>query len=194
MSHIHYIALLPLETLRWLCVCISGVRKNFREGVNSVTYGGHLYLVCALCDVTVWRHVHVFKSTFGEVCWHNRHIPQHVLPYFMCNCTDSDPSSNIGEKKVNATAQQFIIAKISDCVLKQGCETHASLHQSNLQPQNEATLMSCRILAVEHRKCGTGLSGTHLGLKDQILLNYTKIENAHKVGKKTFNIFLSIQV
>ena len=45
--------------------------------------------------------------------------------------------------------------------------------------------MSRRIEAVEHRKCGTGLSDAHPGLQNRILLNYTRIENAHKVRKKT---------
>ena len=31
--------------------------------------------------------------------------------------------------------------------------------------------MSCRIRAVEHRKCAAGLAGTHPGLQDRILLN-----------------------
>ena len=33
--------------------------------------------------------------------------------------------------------------------------------------------MSCRIRAVEHRKCAAGLSGAHPGLQDRILPNYT---------------------
>jgi len=78
-------------------------------------------------------------------------------------------------------------------VLKHWSKTHSSLRQSNLQQQNPAALMSCRIRAVEHRKCAAGLAGTHPGLQDRILLNYTRIENAHKVRKKTFN-FLCIEV
>jgi len=31
----------------------SGVRRKFSWGVHSVAYGGHLYLVCAVCDVTI---------------------------------------------------------------------------------------------------------------------------------------------
>jgi len=46
--------------------------------------------------------------------------------------------------------------------------------------------MSHRIRAVEHRKCEAGLFRAHPGLQDRILLNYTRIENAHKVRKKTF--------
>jgi len=48
------------------------------------------------------------------------------------------------------------------------------------------TLVSCRIRAVEHRKCAAGLAGPRSGLQDRILLNYTRIERAHKVHKKTF--------
>jgi len=57
--------------------------------------------------------------------------------------------------------QQFITAKISECVLEQGSKTHSSLRQSNLQLQNEAALMSRRIRAVDHRKCAAGLAGAH---------------------------------
>jgi len=64
--------------------------------------------------------------------------------------------------KLNATTQQFITAKISGCGLKQRSKTYSSLLQSNLQRQNQAPLMSCRIRAVEHRKCAAGLAGAHL--------------------------------
>jgi len=39
-----------------------------------------------------------------------------------------------------------------------------------------------------------GLSDAHPGLQDRILLNYTRIENAHKVRKKTFEFLLCIDV
>jgi len=39
-----------------------------------------------------------------------------------------------------------------------------------------------------------GLADAHPGLQDRILLNCTRIENAHKVRKKTFNSFLCIEV
>jgi len=87
------------------------------------------------------------------------------------------------ENKLNATIQQFITAKISGCALKQGSKTRSSLRQSNLQLQNVAALISCRIRAVEHRECTAGLSDVHPGLQDRILLNYTRIENAHNVRK-----------
>jgi len=54
--------------------------------------------------------------------------------------------------------------------------------------------MSCRIRAVERRKWAAGLAGVHPGLQDRILLNYTGIENAHEVRKKTFNFVLCIEV
>jgi len=75
----------------------------------------------------------------------------------------------------------------SGCALKQGSKRHSSIRQSNLQLKNEAALMSCRIRAVEQRKCATGLTDAHPSLQDGILLNYTRIENAHKVRKKTFD-------
>ena len=46
--------------------------------------------------------------------------------------------------------------------------------------------MSRRIRVVAHRKCAAGLSDAHPGLQDRILQNYTRMENAHEVRKKTF--------
>jgi len=97
------------------------------------------------------------------------------------------------EKTLNATKQQFITAKISGCALKQGSKTHSSLRQSNLWLQNEVAPMSCRIRAVEHRKCAAGLSDANPGLQDRILLNCTRIEIAHKMRKKTFEFLLCIE-
>ena len=54
--------------------------------------------------------------------------------------------------------------------------------------------MSCRIRGVEHRTCAAGLVGARPGFKNRILLNYTRIENAHKVRKKTFDFLLLIEV
>jgi len=54
----------------------------------------------------------------------------------------------------------FITAKIPGCALKQATKTH-SLRQINLQLQNEAALISCRIRAVEHRNCAAGMAAAH---------------------------------
>jgi len=112
--------------------------------------------------------------------------------YFMCHCTEYKLSALqvrlSEENKLNATTQQFITANISGCVLKQGGKTHSSLRQSNLQLQNEAALVSCRIRAAEYRKCAIELAGVNPDLKDRILLNCTRIENAHKV-RKNLSIF-----
>ena len=63
------------------------------------------------------------------------------------------------------------------------------MRPSNSQLQNDAALMSCRIRAVEQRKCEAGPSGAHPGLQDQILQNYARMENAHEIRKKTFNFY-----
>jgi len=47
--------------------------------------------------------------------------------------------------------------------------------------------MSCRIRAVDHRVNAGGLAGAYPGMKNRILLNYTRIENAHEVRKKTLD-------
>jgi len=86
----------------------------------------------------------------------------------MCHCTEYKLSAlqvRLSKKnKLNATTQQFITAKLSGCALKQGSGTQWTLHQNTLQLQNEAALMSCRIRAVEHRKCVAGPASTNPGL------------------------------
>jgi len=69
---------------------------------------------------------------------------------------------------------------------------HLSLPQEQLQ--NQTALMSHQIQAVKHRKCAVGLAGAHPGLQDRTLLNCTRIENAHKVRKNTFDFLLCIDV
>jgi len=41
--------------------------------------------------------------------------------------------------------------------------------------------------------CG-GLTGAQPGLQNRILLNYARIENAHKARKKSFDYLLCIEV
>jgi len=46
---------------------ISGVHRKFSlGGVHSVAYGGHLCLLWVVCDITIWRHIHVSKPTFWQ--------------------------------------------------------------------------------------------------------------------------------
>jgi len=119
-------------------------------------------------------------------------------PYFMCHCSEYKPLALLvrlsEENTPNATIQQFITAKISGCALKQGSKTHSSIRQSNLQLQNQAALMFCRMRAVKHRISAAGLASAHPGLKNRILLNYTRLENAHNVRKKTSDFLLFIEV
>ena len=154
---------------------------------------GHMVVICFWCALFATSQFDVISmfpnQRFGDVCWHNMYFYIHS-PHFMCHCTEYKLSSlqvRLSKKnKFNATTQQFISAKISDCALKQGSETHTSLRQSNLQLQNQAALRSRQIPAVEHWRCAAGLAGAHPGLQDRILLNYTRIENADEVRKKIF--------
>jgi len=54
--------------------------------------------------------------------------------------------------------------------------------------------MSCRIRAVDHRKSAAALADAQPRLNDRILLNCTRIENAHKVRKKSFDFLLFIEI
>jgi len=100
----------------------------------------------------LWRHnltsyscfqTNVFAKLVDIICiFFYTHYP-----HFMCHCTEYKVSAlqvRISEDNtLNATTQQFITAKISACVLKQGSNTHSSHYCLNLQLQNEAALMSC---------------------------------------------------
>jgi len=56
--------------------------ENFHGGViYSVAYSDHLYLVCAICDVTIWRHINISKPTFWR-SWNNMRILPHALSLF----------------------------------------------------------------------------------------------------------------
>ena len=114
----------------------------------------------------------------------------------MCQCTGYKLSAlqvRISEEnKLNATTQQIITAKISGCELKQRSKTHSSLRQSNLQLQNQAPFMSCRIRAVEHRKCAAGLAGVHPGLQDRNLLNRTRMR-IKSARKHSFYCYVQVQ-
>ena len=167
-----------------------GVRRKFSRGVSiSGIWWSFVFGVRCL-----WRH-----NLTSYSCFQTNVLAMFVdticiffyTPslYFMCHRTEyklSALQARIWEENIlNATTQQFITAKISGCALKQGSETHSSLRQSNLQLQNEAALMSRQIRPIEHRECAAGLSDAHPGLQDRISLNYTRIENAHTVRKKT---------
>jgi len=58
----------------------SGVHRKFLWVVfHSLACGGHLYLVCARCDVTNWRHIHVSKPTFWRTL-----LTQYAWAQFCC--------------------------------------------------------------------------------------------------------------
>jgi len=188
----------------------SGVRRKFSYGGGGSFSGTRWSFVFSVrC---LWRHNLTAYSCFKTnvlavfvdiICMF---LYTHS-PYFMGHCTDYKQSAlqvQISEEnKLNATTQQFITAKISSCALKQRSKTHSSLRQSNLQLQNEAvananvlphTNVNVLSHTSGHRKCAAGLARAHHGLRDGILLNYTRIENAHKVRKKTINFLLCKEV
>jgi len=152
---------------------VFGVRCSLRHNLTSQSYFQTNVLAKFVDLICIFSYIH--------------------SPYFMGHCTEYMlPALQVmlsEENKLNATTQQFISAKISGCALNQGSKTHSSMRQCNLQLQNETALMSCPIRAVEYRRCAAGLGGAHAGVQDRILLNYTRIENAHEVRKKTFVFF-----
>ena len=149
--------------------------KFFMGGVQSVAYGGHLFVVGSLCDVTIWRHscfqTNVLVKFVDIICIFPTRTPL-ILCVIALNINYQ--RSKLGYwRKINS----FLRHRSSQlqrffCVLKKESKTHSSPRQSNLQPQNEAVRMYRRIQAVEHR-CAAGVAGAHPGLQDRILLNYT---------------------
>ena len=177
MKYCHrYLTTLHQRCSKGLTSC---VRRKFSWGV---LVQGHMVVICIWCALFVTSQFEVISmfpnQRFGEVCWIVCIFFYIHSPYIMCRCTEYELSAlqvRLSEKnKLNATTQQFIIAKITGCALKQGNETHSSLHQSNWQLQNQATLRSRQIRAVEHWRCAAGLAGAHLGLQDRILLKRIK--------------------
>ena len=69
----------------------SGVHRKFSWAGSFSGMWWSLALVCAVCDVTLIT-VLFPNQHLGEVCWHNMHIFQHPLPYFMCHCTELNTS------------------------------------------------------------------------------------------------------
>jgi len=182
------------NSLRNPCVVAVAYAENFHRGIIQ----WHMVVICIWCALFATSQFDVIfmfpKQRFGEVSWHNMHILLHALSLFYVPLhwiwVISALSWDIGGNTLNATTQQFTTAKISGCALKKRSETHSSLRQSNLQMQNQAALMCSRIRAVEHRTCAAGLDGAHPCLHHRILLNYTRIDNAHKICKKTSFVFL----
>jgi len=166
----------------------SGVRRKFSWG-GFIQW--HMVVICirgALFVPSQYDVVFMFPNQrFGEGCWHHRHIFLHALPR-MCHCTEYKLSAlqvRISKENIlDAKTEQFIIAKISGRAFKQGSKTHSSLRRSNLQLQNQAALMTCRIRAVEYRKCAAELAGSHPGLQDRIMLISTRLRMRMKYARK----------
>ena len=179
-------------------ICVTFRRPPHQLRTQKIFMGGFWFRVIWWPFVfgvrSLWRH-----NLTSFTCFQTNVLAKFVdivctffyirTSYFMCHCTEYKLwalQGRLPEKNnINATTQQFISAKISGWALKQGSETRSSLRQSNLQLQNEAALRSRQILAVEHWRCAAGLAGADPGLRDRILINYTRIENARKVHKKT---------
>ena len=158
-------------------VSFSGIQWSFAFGVRSLSRHNLMSYSCF--------QTKVFTKFVDTICtFFYTHSP-----FNLCHCTEYKPSAlevmTTEENKLNATKQQFIIAKISGYA-SHGSKTHSSLCPTNLQLQNQVVLIPRWIRAVEHRKCVAGLSNVQPDFQDWILLNYRRIENAHEVHKKTW--------
>jgi len=101
----------PLVKKDFQCSTVIARARQWRTqkifmGVRSGSYGGHLYLVCALCDVTIWRHFLFPSQRFGEVCWHNMHTFLHPLPLVYTAMTQKYQRSKLGYRRKTNTTQR----------------------------------------------------------------------------------------
>ena len=110
------------------CTCA----PHFEKG--SATHGfiqWHMVIICVWYGLFVTSQFDVIlmfpNQRFGEVFWHNIHILPHA--FSLCVVALSIVRISV-ENTLNATTQQFKIAKISGLALKHGSKTHSSLGQS----------------------------------------------------------------
>jgi len=172
--------------------------ENFHGVFRSVACGGHLYLVFALCEVTIWRHIHASKPMFWQSLLTQYAYFSKSAPLILCviALNINYQRSKLGHRrKINSQRHDTAVYYWKNIRLqvKTG-EQNTLITSEQFTTANKAALTSCRIGAVEQGKCATGLAGAHSGLKDRILPNYTRIENEHKVRKKTFDVLWCIEV
>jgi len=120
-------------------------------GFQSLAFGGRLYLVCAVCDVIIWCHIHVSKPTLSRNL-----LTQYVYSFIRTPLIICVIVLNINYQRSRLRYRRNISSTLRHSsswlrkyqalrlALKQGSKTHSSLRQSNLQLQNQAALMSCR--------------------------------------------------
>ena len=94
------------------------------------------------------------------------------FPYFMCHCTQSKLSAfQVRIAEENKT-QRYDTAVHNYKNIRQHVKTREwntlITASEQFQLQNETALMSCRIRAVDHRKCAAGLAGAHPNVKRNI--------------------------
>jgi len=105
----------------------SRTQKNFMGGVfSSGSYGGHLYLLCAVCDVTIWLISMFPNQRLGEVCWYNNAYFSTSTPLIFCviALNISYQRSKLGyRRKTNSTLpHSSSLVQKYQAALKQGSE------------------------------------------------------------------------
>ena len=115
---------------------------------------------------------------FREICWHyNIEMNICIGLFFYTHCTPLNLcvialnllfklsalhvtilEENIGTQCYGTAVQNCKNTRLRVKTAGVNTHWHSSLHLSNLQLQNQVALMSCRIQAVEHRRCAAGLA------------------------------------
>jgi len=127
-----------------------------------------------------------FERAEGEIPWPCLHSPGSLCILFNtlfihCCKLQCVTTTNINYQRSLKT-EQFMTAQIFGNALKQGSRRHSVLRQGSSQLQKYKAARMSRRIAVDQKVCGW--DGGHTGFTVWILLNHTRIENAHEVRKK----------
>ena len=120
----------------------------------------------------------------ASILWHHCAYYSTRTLFSRCCKLQCVTAMKMNNHRRSLKTKQFMTAKVFGIALKQVSRAHWVLHHRSSQQQKyKAALMSGRI-AVDQKVCGW--DGRHPGLTVWNLRNYTRIENAHIVRKKTF--------
>jgi len=72
-----------------------------------VAYGGHLYLVCAVCDVTIWRRIHVSKATLWR-SWSTQYAYSSTPGFLNSDCSEGQMKTyKVTRGRITTLTQQW---------------------------------------------------------------------------------------
>jgi len=143
----------------------------------------HVYLMCAVCDVTIWRHIHVsnprlWRNLLTQYAYSSTRILL-ILCIIALNINYQHSLLKY-RRKIHSLDGAWHCWAMSNTFFQGGekCSGRAS-----------SLLRLFLLRDCEHRRWAVGLAGAHPLWQYRILLNHIRIESAHKYARITF-VFL----